>query len=266
MTSNYAPTATTEILVVDSDGIPVAGAKAEFKLYNYAELYTIASKLTDSDGKASLTTGLGDMIVWASDGNRFGFAPVTVTAQGTRATITLDKDSHSAGSWEWNLVPPRQSANIPRLSDAQIADNELRKSHEDSIRNAYTATFFSQPESVRFASDSGIADADSADRIARILVASRGNHRTITDFLSENISNPNALPLLEAVSEKDLRDISPETLSDHAATPAIDSPLYAEYILNPRVANEMLTPYRHYLRSAIPLDEQTRFRHSPSDG
>ncbi len=265
VTSNYAPTATMEILVVDSDGIPVAGAKAEFKLYNYAELYTIASKLTDSDGKASLTTGLGDMIVWASDGNRFGFAPVSVTAQGTRATITLDKDSHSAGSWEWNLVPPRQSASIPRLSDAQIADNELRKSHEDSIRNAYTATFFSQPESVRFASDSGIADADSADRIARILVASRGNHRTITDFLSENISNPNALPLLEAVSEKDLRDISPETLSDHAATPAIDSPLYAEYILNPRVANEMLTPYRHYLRSAIPLDEQTRFRHSPSE-
>lgn len=84
VTSNYAPTATMEILVVDSDGIPVAGAKAEFKLYNYAELYTIASKLTDSDGKASLTTGLGDMIVWASDGNRFGFAPVSVTAQGTK--------------------------------------------------------------------------------------------------------------------------------------------------------------------------------------
>lgn len=54
---NYAPTAKAIVTVTDADGQPVADAKVEFKIYNYAEFYTVATKYTDAEGKASLTAG-----------------------------------------------------------------------------------------------------------------------------------------------------------------------------------------------------------------
>ena len=48
--------------------------KVEFKIYNYAEFYTVATKYTDAEGKASLTAGKGDMLVWASRNGQFGYA------------------------------------------------------------------------------------------------------------------------------------------------------------------------------------------------
>jgi uncharacterized membrane protein HdeD (DUF308 family) len=51
VTSNYAPTCNVEIVVVDSNNAPVQGAKVEFKLYNYAEFYTVATTTTDSQGR-----------------------------------------------------------------------------------------------------------------------------------------------------------------------------------------------------------------------
>lgn len=51
---NYAPTAKAEVTVVDAEGNPVTDAKVEFKVYNYAEFYTVARKQTDTRGKHSL--------------------------------------------------------------------------------------------------------------------------------------------------------------------------------------------------------------------
>ena len=48
---NYAPTAKAIVTVTDADGQPVADAKVEFKIYNYAEFYTVATKYTDAEGK-----------------------------------------------------------------------------------------------------------------------------------------------------------------------------------------------------------------------
>ena len=62
--SNYAPTAEVKVVVVDEKGRRVKGAKVEFKLYNYAEFYSVARKTTDDNGVATLTAGKGDMIVW----------------------------------------------------------------------------------------------------------------------------------------------------------------------------------------------------------
>ncbi len=60
--------------IVDADGKPVADAKVEFKVYNYAEFYTVANKKTDAEGKTFLTAGKGDMLVWASKDGKFGYS------------------------------------------------------------------------------------------------------------------------------------------------------------------------------------------------
>ena len=40
---NYAPTAKATITIVDENGQPAAGADVEFKIYNYAEFYSVAN-------------------------------------------------------------------------------------------------------------------------------------------------------------------------------------------------------------------------------
>ncbi|MFR8224862.1 MAG: Ig-like domain-containing protein [Alistipes shahii] len=70
--SNYAACAPLTVTVTDTAGSPVEGATVEFKLYNYAEFFTVSRKTTDGRGQASLSAGLGDMLVTAVRDGRFG--------------------------------------------------------------------------------------------------------------------------------------------------------------------------------------------------
>ena len=61
-----------------------------------------------------------------------------------------------------------------------------------------------------------------------------------------------ALELLKTISEKDLRDTPATVLLDHLQnTPVSKNPLSTKYILNPRIAYEMLTPYKLFFQKAI---------------
>ncbi len=231
VTANYAPVAEARVSVVDTDGNPVDGALVEFKLYNYGEFYTIARKKSSSGGNASLTAGLGDLLVWASRDGRFGFGKVSVTADGGNITVVLDKDRTTAGVWEFDIVPPVQSASLPQPDDDQVALNNARKMAEDSIRAAYMATF---------RSDDG-----------PFLAKASGNHHVISDYLERHAGDPLAEAMLGVMSDKDMGDVTGAVLEDHFATPRQDNALYVEYIMNPRVGDEMLTPYKTYLSSVF---------------
>ena len=78
--------------MTDAEGQPVADATVEFKVYNYAEFYTVATKHTDRSGHASLTAGKGDMLVWASKDGRFGYSKLSF-GKDNELKITLDKNA-----------------------------------------------------------------------------------------------------------------------------------------------------------------------------
>ena len=71
---NYATTGRTDFLITDRNGKPVEGARVDFKIYNYAEYCTVATKYTDAQGRTFLTAGKGDMMVWASHDGYYGYA------------------------------------------------------------------------------------------------------------------------------------------------------------------------------------------------
>ncbi len=101
------------------------------------------------------------------------------------------------------------------------------------------------------------------DKLAAFLVASRGNHQTLKDFLSairkekKHISweEMRGMWLLENISAKDLRDVTLDVLNDHLKNTSdgekTDADLVKRALLNPRIANEMLTPYKKVLYDAI---------------
>ena len=234
---------------MDNDGHPVEGAKVTFKIYNYSEFNSVAYKLTDSEGKTSLTAGLGDMMVHVSKDGRFGFKKVTY-GEESEVTIALEyeKDSEIAHI-EMEVVPPVENAQLPDVSDEQRTENTRRMEYEDSLRNAYVATFFTAQTGLEYA---GRFEDVKDQRIADILVASRGNHEEITDFLIEADSKGmlvQACELLESLAAKDLRDTPKSVLDDHLYFGG-NGPV--DQVLCPRVDTELLRPYREYFQSNIP--------------
>ena len=253
---HYAPeSAAVEITVVDNEGQPVEGARVTFKIYNYSEFNSVAYKLTDAEGKTSLTAGLGDMMIHVSKDGRFGFRKVTY-GQEKEVTIALEYEKGSdIEHIEMEVVPPVENAQLPDVTDEQRAENTRRMEYEDSLRNAYVATFFTAQTGLEYAKKFEKKYwPDQDQRIADILVASRGNHKEITDFLEEADQKgrlSRAYQLLETLSQKDLRDTPKSVLDDHLYY-GVEGECSREYVRCPRVDTELLRPYREYFITNIP--------------
>ncbi|WP_233545692.1 transglutaminase domain-containing protein [Parabacteroides sp. AM08-6] len=246
---NYAPTAKASITVVDESGTPVAGANVEFKIYNYAEFYTVANKKTDDEGKTFLTAGKGDMLVWATKNGKFGYSKVSF-GKDDNVTITLNKVPGEVETVALDIVPPVEGSITVEVTEKQKEANAKRLHEEDLIRNKYVATFYTEEKAEALAKELGI----DSQKIAGFMIGSRGNWREIEKFLRETSADkrPMAIDLLNAISAKDLRDTPASVLADHLNNvQKVSSSLFTGYILNPRVANEFLTPYRQFFASNI---------------
>ncbi|MDL2281838.1 transglutaminase-like domain-containing protein [Parabacteroides sp. OttesenSCG-928-G06] len=250
---NYAPAARVNVKVTDAAGTPVEGANVEFKIYNYAEFCTVARKKSDSTGQTFLTAGKGDLLIWATKGDKFGFKKVTFGKESD-ITIALDKEVGYMATIEMDIVPPAAGSNPVEVTEEQRTENNRRMAEEDALRNNYVATFYTREKAEALAAELGI----DKDKTVKNMLASRGNWREIEIFLKEAPADKRdrALELLGIVSEKDIRDTPAEVLSDHLNyTPEIESELFVPYLLNPRVASELITPYKKLF--AAQTDEAT---------
>ena len=252
---NYAPTARAKVMVKDEAGNPVPDACVEFKLYNYAEFYTVATKHTDDSGMCGLTAGKGDMLVWASKDGRFGFSKLSFGKQ-SELTVTLDKQSGDSFTVDIDIVPPAESANLPEVTPEQRAENDRRLAIEDSIRNAYVGKFISEEAARNFARDYKL----DRDAVAKILVAARGNYRVIRELMTRlrsDTSRKGRIHLLQQISAKDLRDVRLDVLIDHmqSRVRTTNAGYFRKYVRNPRVSNEMLTPYKTFFGKVISKED-----------
>ena len=242
VTKNYADVATVIVTVLDQDSLPVGGATVDYRLYNYAEFYPLASKQSDDKGQSSLTCGKGDLVIWASKDGKFGFKKVSV-GKNALASVVLDKDSTFTGSFELDLMPPVAKDNKPVPTTEAVRANRKRLASEDSIRIAYMKQAFC-PD----------AEPDSPEALAR------ANWQTIQTFKQTCPDKKLADDILATLSKKDYRDVTMEVLMDVASpvpsegggngSDLAPSPLErdGERLLSPRVANERLTPCRGVLR------------------
>lgn len=222
VTNNYAPTALRYIDVIDKRGNDVPDATVEFKLYNYAEFYTVAQKNTSDPPPLYLSAGKGDLLVWVTKDDKVAVKKVSWAGDSVGFASIKLLDESLPKYLEFDIVPPPSSAVLPNVNDMQRALNDRRKAQEDSIRQAYEATM--------------------------PVEAWRGNHRTIQQFLDEAQNKVMARKLLDVISAKDLRDINIDVLRDNEVAETDTTELYCRYVLCPRVENEWLTPYKAFFR------------------
>lgn len=242
ITDNYALTRRASVQIVDRDGQPVAGAPVSFRVYNYAELYPLFSTLTDEDGKAEFQCGYGDIVAWATspDGINYGFARMDASSTGT-TILTLDREpvGHTV---ELMLNPPKPSPLKPYVTPEQIATNDARKAAEDSIRTATMSRFLSMDKASELVSSWG----EDATFMAKVLTESYGNHDVMAQFVSSVTPDRRheARIWLENLREKDWRDINRSVIDDFF--------LNRTASVNPRIANETLTPWLSDFDTSIP--------------
>lgn len=258
--SHYAPTRRVTVTVQDGEGKPLPGAQVKFKLYNYAEYYTLSAQTTDAEGKASLTTGLGDLLIWATDGDRYAFDKIDVRQDSTM-TMRLSVTYAMPDIRTFEIVPP--AAGEPKVvaTEEETAANAKRLAYEDSVRNAYTATFPTKDDLQQM---DGIQYLNKAQKemLWELVHKSEGNHEAILTFISKHgLHEEQFGPVydyLSTFSDKDLRDITSEVLEVHYTTYDWDwideqdchvtaTGVYYKGILPARISNEMVRPYRKEL-------------------
>ncbi len=230
VTENYAPVSTLGACVVDETGAPVKGARVDFRVYNYAEFFNLVSKTTDEAGTATLTCGLGDLLVWAAKDGKFGLEKASV-GKDSVITVVLDKEPGFTGTFEYDVIPPPERNNLPEVTKEQQAENKRRFAYEDSVRQAYMDQAFYRP-------------AEGED--AYFLVHARANHPVIAQFLKAHPTE-GARRMLQTLRSKDFRDVTSAVLEDHFAHTNLEDGYFDEWARHfaaLRVANEMLTAWR----------------------
>ena len=247
---NYAPkSASVNVRVVNLEGKPVEGAKVYFQIYNYSEFNSVAYRFTDAEGVSSLTAGLGDMMVYASDGGRFGFSKVTF-GKDSEVELKLEHyDGEKIPQLEMEIIPPVENAQLPDVTDEQRAENTCRMEYEDSLRNAYVATFYTADKAQALASELSLP----CDDVTSVMLETRGNYGEIEAFLKDAVKNDKgtmAIDLLKSLAVKDLRDTPAAVLNDHLYNSKADADIAK--VICPRISTELITPFREYLQQNIP--------------
>ena len=129
---NYVPARETVVTVVDRKGHPVPGVEVEYKIFNYGDFGTVCKIATDKEGKTRLSTGYGDMLVWASDGENFGFAKL----DRERVTLALDKKEGDPFTLDLDMIPPKEDPLPNNATKESIEANSIRLAYEDSLRKS----------------------------------------------------------------------------------------------------------------------------------
>ncbi|MBN2597423.1 transglutaminase-like domain-containing protein [Labilibaculum sp.] len=252
---NYADVKKIYVQVFDRSGNSVENAKVDFGLYNYAEFYPIASKSTDSNGLAFLTTGLGDLMIWAGKEGEYAGRKINVRQTDT-LRLELGRGFYGEQIADLNMVPPVEKDPYS-VDESKKKQNDIRLSYEDSMRMQYRTTFIDSVTACKLAEEKSLDN----ETVWNCFKKSQGNWKEIQKFIESTSAGNSAfaLDLLDLIADKDLRDTRSEILEDHLNNTIekyrlqdYDSKeLYLKYVLNPRISNECLIAYRGYLQKAF---------------
>ncbi len=249
--SNYAETKRIFVSVRDSLGKPADSAAVEFQLYNYAEFYPLHRAYSDARGLCSFQTGLGDLLIWTSLKNSFAYRKIRVKDTDT-LILELSLKPGREYTVQDDFVPPAEEASPSGVPDSLRTVNTKMLGFEDKLRTAYEGTFMDSLKACRIAATLKL----NSDTLWHFLRESRGNYNTLIDFAGS--VSPSAkrwiFPLLSAISSKDLRDITFDVLMDNTGsllnrgTSGLNNDILNSCLLNPRVDNEWLRPYKSFLQ------------------
>lgn len=273
-THTYAKTGTLTVTVKDEEGAPVPDARVAFALLNAAEYYAISTLYTDEEGKARLTLGLGSIRLHVTKGDCRRELMVENTGD-TQAEVILSRESWEqeleALKKDWQFIDHTAPRDYPmhpvRLTREQKEQNRARKHEAEQLRLQKLEDYWQE---------SHYQDYPKAQEILKL---SYGNSLEIRRFLNAH-PEPEALALLSVLTSKDYRDLKAKILEEHyvygekirdfSCRTYLEGEehadeLFLNYVWNPRIRFEEITPYRSYLTEKLSEEQKETFCKDPGE-
>ena len=243
------------------------------ELLNYSEFFPISTLVTDENGKASITLGLGDLHIHALKDGRFITRLVDTRKE---PSVQIDFTNASAcqttelDGAEYDVVPPKDNMKFAvRLTDEQKATQQQRFDHAASLLHRKEGTFHTEQSAAQAAQALGL-DGVCAEYAAKALFDAKGNADEVHTFL-QNAADSKQMQLraklLHQLTVKDQTDLKADILEQHMLlAPAqgdLPEEIYIPYLLSPRVEHETLTAFRQGLLDAFSAEQKELFAADP---
>jgi len=277
-TSTYAPIKKAVVKVVDAQDQPVKDASVLFQIYNGNSLTSIASKHTDKDGIAYLTTGMGTFVIEAyfrkSGADYYAMRLYRVPDTDT-LVMKIDRDERKGivegeiAVADFRITPPAETRFPEVLSEEVQKAHDIRCAEDDAIRLAHIAAFrFIDPaEAKKFSAEmvkAGLPKNMEA-KLADLLVNTLSNGFEVEKFLRSTDPKHLALAvqLLEIVRPKDIQEIKAATFAEYLngvtrlGDVYKDDPVFRQTVLNPRIGNEAPWSYKAQLWDVLTANGMT---------
>ena len=268
----YANSAKLEVTVQKEDKTPVSGAKIRFCVMNYSYFGDIAAVYTDENGKQTLETGLGT--IFLSVAGKDGYGEVLVdTREQKNCVIVLKQENPccSENGWEELMIHAPKDAPINRCvqTEEEIALGRKKLAAVTSQRLEKENRFY-DPQLAEKVTEA-FSDKDR-ERCCEIMRMARGNQKEIAEFLSR-LSDSKwpekwKLDSLNSLREKDYLDITADILEENCRETAeyegaFPDDILIPYVLCPRVENEMIRPFRSFIRSWLGPEKMQDLQKEP---
>ena len=222
VTERYGDTVAFRVRVCKKNE-PLSGVTVLYQIVNDSRLCDIFETVTGEDGTAVWHPGVGTMLLSVSCSGRLTERLVDLRQERDVILDVSAGKSPTEDTWtaQWDMTPPKERIGVDPGGISPL---------------------FGRCEEKRQAKVRGFHQ-----RSSRWLQLAGGNEDALRRFLAQ--PQPEKEWLLETLTEKDFSDVSAEALEDalRGALPyrgAYPDKIWREWILAPRVENEMLLPIR----------------------
>ena len=233
--SRYAAVKKVTVCITDKNGCAVEGATVDFEVLNYAEFGPVAQCITDETGCVQLTTGLGSLHVYVQK-EGVSIDSMIDIKDVSHCNLVLAECKSDETWMPYDIIAPVDTpvnAGVPSKEQQEEGDKRLEIATK--LRRAKTENW---------------------------------SHEERTLFLEQSQNKNLREKMLAVLTEKDQTDLKREVLEEHLKMALsfqgkYEEDVFAEYILNPRVDDEVLTAYRGTIIDTFSKEERDHFCADP---
>ena len=289
-TARYAKVKTVSVKVTDKEGAAVKGAQVQFLVLNMGEYFPIAKAETDEKGTVSLVTGLGSVRVLAFLPGMEGFAQADLDTRA-QDEISLILTGETVEAEDWRTVdviapvdtpvnpdmptPEQKAEGTRRLNEA----NKIRKEKKENWVNPELTAFLAgeDEKELRQAMVDVLSEKDHTDCVCNVLeehleygkqCAKEFKTKSGTGKCGEKEMN-GADRFTQGAESANAECSNYKAEKSAAYTRATGAEsgynFYINYVLNPRVEDELLRPYRKGILSFFTEEQKADFRTNPAE-
>ncbi len=289
-TARYAKVKTVSVKVTDKEGAAVKGAQVQFQVLNMGEYFPIAKAETDEKGIVSLVTGFGSVRILAFLPGMEGFAQADLDTRA-QDEISLTFTGEAVEAEEWRAVdviapvdtpvnpdmptPEQKAEGTRRLNEA----NKIRKEKKENWVNPELTAFLAgeDEKELRQAMVDVLSEKDHTDCVCNVLeehleygkqCAKEFKTKSGTGKCGEKEMN-GADRFTQGAESANAECSNYKAEKSAAYTRATGAEsgynFYINYVLNPRVEDELLRPYRKGILSFFTEEQKADFRTNPAE-